>query len=264
VIGIGVAVYLTNLESTEPTKEEIESELESILEGKEYAIMDFEKELFDRGGVEGENYVTLENGARIWKSPILIPKDEYQEFYDKVTLTVEDPKTAFIIPIFTSSAYGEHGFYSYYENKCDENCLTTQLKFECRSEASCNGAQILQLLGYDPLSDVDVDQNPEILKQYDKILVLHNEYVTQNEFDALNSHPKVIYLYPNALYALITVDYDFETIHLVRGHGYPDKEIKNGFGWEHENTPFEFDKNLIIENIVFPNGTPAGGETRIS
>jgi len=233
----------TNLEFLESTKEEIESELETILEDAEYEIMNPEKILFDYGGVEGKNYVTLENGVRVWKSPILILKDAYQEFYDEITLTDTDQKTAFIIPVFTSSAYEEPGFYNYYRNQCDEKCLTTQLEFVCRAEASCSGSQVLKLFGYYPLSDVEVDQNPEILKQYDRILVMHNEYVTQKEFDALNNHPKVIYLYPNANYALIIVDYESEQIQLIRGHGYPHEEIKNGFDWKYENTPFEFDKN---------------------
>jgi len=240
ILGIIAVVYgLTNLEFTESTKEEIISELETILEDVEYTIIDPEKSLFDYGGVEGENYVTLENGARVWESPILFLKDEYQEFFDEITLTDTDQKTAFIIPVFTSSAYEAPGFYNYYNNQCDEKCLTTQLEFVCRAEASCIGSQVLKLFGYHPLSDVEVDQNPEILKQYDRILVMHNEYVTQKEFDALNNHPKVIYLYPNANYALIIVDYESEQIQLIRGHGYPQEEINNGFDWEFDNSPLE-------------------------
>ena len=61
-------------------------------------------------------------------------------------------------------------------------------------------------------------------------------------FDAITNHPKVVYLYPNALYAEISLDYDNSTISLVRGHGYPDKSIVNGFDWKFENTdPYEYD-----------------------
>jgi hypothetical protein len=63
-------------------------------------------------------------------------------------------------------------------------------------------------------------------------------------FDAITSHPNVIYLYPNALYAEIEVDYDNNTITLIRGHNYPEQEIVNGFDWEFENThPYEYDNN---------------------
>ena len=43
--------------------------------------------------------------------------------------------------------------------------------------------------------------------------MLHNEYVTRPMFDAITSHPNVIYLYPNALYAEIEVNYIDENNH---------------------------------------------------
>lgn len=100
---------------------------------------------------------------------------------------------------------------------------------------------MFQLLGYPYVTDLDVAKNPDILKKYDKIILLHNEYVTQEEFDAITNHPNVIYLYPNALYAKIAIDYDTESISLIRGHGYPNGE-SNGFDWKFDNThPFEYD-----------------------
>ena len=76
--------------------------------------------------------------------------------------------------------------------------------------------------------------------------MLHNEYVTRAMFDAITSHPNVIYLYPNALYAEIEVDYNDSTITLIRGHNYPDPEIKNGFDWEFDNThPYEYDYQCL-------------------
>ena len=76
--------------------------------------------------------------------------------------------------------------------------------------------------------------------------MLHNEYVTRTMFDAITSHPNVIYLYPNALYAEIEVDYDNNTITLIRGHNYPESEIVNGFDWEFENThPYEYDDTCL-------------------
>jgi len=62
-------------------------------------------------------------------------------------------------------------------------------------------------------------------------------------FDAITSHPNVIYLYPNALYAEISTNFVDNTISLIRGHGYPDATIDNGFDWKYDNTrPYEFDK----------------------
>ena len=39
--------------------------------------------------------------------------------------------------------------------------------------------KILKLLNYKFLSDIDIDKNPEILKNFDKVILLHNEYVTK-------------------------------------------------------------------------------------
>ena len=86
--------------------------------------------------------------------------------------------------------------------------------------------------------------------------MLHNEYVTRTMFDAITSHPNVLYLYPNALYAEIEVDYIDETITLIRGHNYPEPEIINGFDWEFDNThPYEYDsKCQIMEIYKIKNG----------
>ena len=72
--------------------------------------------------------------------------------------------------------------------------------------SSANGLQVLNLLDYDIITDISIHQNPEILSTYEKIILLHNEYVTSIEFDAIISHPNVIYLYPNALYAEVNFD----------------------------------------------------------
>jgi hypothetical protein len=73
--------------------------------------------------------------------------------------------------------------------------------------------------------------------------VLHSEYVTQKEFDAITHHPKVVYLYANSLYAKVSVDYNNDTITLVRGHGYPTPQDLNAFGWKFDNRAKEYDTN---------------------
>jgi hypothetical protein len=100
---------------------------------------------------------------------------------------------------------------------------------------------VLFLLHYDLVTDITVDRNPDILKKYNEVIVLHNEYVTQKEFDAITSFPNVTYLYPNALYAKITANYTSNTITLIRGHGYPDPSIGNGFDWKLDNSKYEYD-----------------------
>jgi hypothetical protein len=159
-----------------------------------------------------------------------------------------------IIPVFTASAYSEGKFYAYYGDQCDSSCLTTAInpQIQLGYTGSGKAVNILRSLGYYTLTDIDVDKNPKILSQYDKVIVLHNEYITQNEFDAITTHPHVIYLYPNSLYAKIYANYTKNTITLVRGHGYPDLKIRNGFDWKFDNSQFEYDvqcKNWKFDNI---------------
>ena len=108
----------------------------------------------------------------------------------------------------------------------------------------------------DEVQDIEIDKNPRILEQYDKVIMLHNEYVTRVMFDAITNHPNVFYLYPNALYAEIEVNYMDETITLIRGHNYPEPGITNGFDWELDNThPYEFDSVCLdMEIYKIENG----------
>jgi hypothetical protein len=165
---------------------------------------------------------------------------KYGDLYEHIRYDAKQ-NAVVIYPSFTGSAYQDFGFYSYYFKKCDSSCLTVPITNDIRTEMGGNAIQILKLLNYNFLSDSQIDKNPELLKDYDKIILLHNEYVTKNQFDAITSHPKVIYLYPNALYAQVETDYEKNTITLVRGHSYPESSIANGFDWEFENTTYEYD-----------------------
>jgi len=183
---------------------------------------------------------------------------EFDELYDEISIIKDNFNAIVILPVFTSSAYGEDGFYDYYKNEC-ETCTTTDIVKNNYLEsfvASNLGAKALEKLGYNTITDIVVDKNPEILKNYDTVILLHNEYVTKKMFDAIINHPNVIYLYPNALYAEISVDYEKNEITLVRGHGYPELEIANGFDWEFDNThPYEFDSDCLDwEFYDIPNG----------
>ena len=187
-----------------------------------------------------------------------------KELYEELSPSKEQ-KTAAILPVFTASAYEEPGFYNYYRGECDISCLSTKIQEDLvfGFTSSGNSIRILELLGYELISDIDVDKNPEILAKYDKLIVLHNEYVTKKEFNGIINHPKVIYLYPNALYAEVATDYETNLISLIRGHGFPDSKISNGFDWEFDNThPYEQDTDCIgwefyeIKNGIMLNCYP--------
>ena len=156
-------------------------------------------------------------------------------------------KTVVLLPALTAFAYNEPGFYTFYRGECDKNCLTVSLENELvtRSTSSSIGSQVLELLGYDIVFDIMIDADPSILEQYDKVILLHNEYVTKKMFDVITTHPNVIYLYPNALYAEVSINYQDATMTLLRGHNYPQQEIRNGFGWEFDNSEEEYDTDCL-------------------
>ena len=202
------------------------------------------------------------------KNGIIKMNDDYvssmKQEINKVSVVNDTQKSVVIIPILTSSAYSERGFYAHYRGECDD-CLTVKIRDDESSFMdNSNGVKILRSLGYKTITDIDVDKNPQILYQYDKIIILHNEYVTQREFDAITKHPHVIHLYPNSLYAKVSVDYQNNTVTLVRGHGYPDPSIRNGFGWKFDNSKLEYDRECNnwhfdkITNGIMLNCYPEG------
>ena len=204
---------------------------------------------------------TIDNDDIIFSKFFFELDDENLLQYDELINT--DEKTVVIFPLFTAAAYNEPGFYNYFAGDCNETCLTVPLVAFLRTEIGGNGANILQLLNYNFLSDIDIDKNPEILNDFDKVILLHNEYVTKKQFDAITSHPNVIYLYPNALYAEIEINYEQKTITLIRGHNFPEKQINNGFDWKFDNThPYEYDRECNdwqfyeIDNGVMLNCFP--------
>ena len=208
---------------------------------------------FEIYGVHG--HCIMNDYEQEWESLLLGLNPNKFDMYNEVAVWNDPQKTAVVYPYFTYVAYNEPGFYTYYRGDCD-SCTTT--KFAPTSllnneyVTSGLGHQALTLLGYTALSEKEIDMNPSILQQFDKVIMLHNEYVTRTMFDAITNHPNVFYLYPNALYAEIEVDYIDETITLIRGHNYPEPEIINGFDWEFDNThPYEYD-SLCLDMEIYP------------
>lgn len=180
------------------------------------------------------------DGKKIWRNAYYELDESKYGIYDELK---NNKNSVVVFPIFTAAAYSEPGFYTYYRGECDESCLTVKLEEEYNPvfTSSANGFQVLSLLEYDILTDITIHQNPDVLLQYEKVILLHNEYVTQEEFLAITSHPNVIYLYPNALYAEIDFDEELWAISLIRGHNYPDPSIRNGFDWKYDNSLEEYD-----------------------
>lgn len=180
-------------------------------------------------------------------------KPELKDLYSQVGFSTKSDNVVFVYPVFTQAAYGKNGFYDYYNKKCESKCLTVDIpsSFSGTYSSSIISSYILNMLNYSFITDVDIDKNPKILQQYDTVIILHNEYVTRTEFNAITSHHHVIYLYPNALFAEVSSNYTDNTIKLVKGHGYPNDTIQNGFNWKNDNTKFEYD--LKCTNWNFTN-----------
>jgi len=215
---------------------------------KDYVVF-VRSSFFEVYGVYGD--CIINNGNIVWNSITLGLDPSKMEMYNEVAIWNDPQNTIVVYPYFTFVAYNEPGFYTYYRGECD-TCTTT--KFASPTPLYTSGGmghQALTLLGYNSITDVEIAKNPNILEQFDKVILLHNEYVTRTMFDAITSHPNVIYLYPNALYAEIEVSYVDETITLIRGHNYPPEDpVKNGFDWEFDNThPYEYDSQCL--DMVF-------------
>jgi len=197
---------------------------------------------FEVYGLNGDCMIDPDDGLSKWKSTTLGLHPNKMDQYNEVAWWNNPQSAVVVYPYFTYAAYEPQGFYDYYRGDCDD-CTTTKFA-DPQSKYTSSGLahQALTLLGYHSITDVEIDKNPSILQQFDKVIMLHNEYVTRAMFDAITSHPNVIYLYPNSLYAEIEVNYTDQTITLIRGHNYPEDEISNGFDWPFDNThPYEYD-----------------------
>ncbi len=233
--------------------------LEDIIFSDSWAVSDniifVSSDFFEIYGTQGDCYITGA-GNRLWNSLALGLNPNQIDKYNEVAVWNDPQKTVVVYPYFTASAYNEPGFYTYFRGECDD-CTTAKLVQPAIQYTSSGiGHQALTLLGYATITDIEIDRNPSILQQFDKVIMLHNEYVTRAMFDAITNHPNVIYLYPNALYAEIEVNYMDETITLIRGHNYPEPGITNGFDWELDNThPYEFDSVCLdMEIYKIENG----------
>lgn len=171
---------------------------------------------------------------------------------EAMRLNYTDYNILVVKPLLTANAYKKGGFYDYYHGNCDESCLSVQIdeNIPYTYDSSLRAIVRFEKLGATMADDYTLD--PKELANYDRIILLHNEYVTQEFFDAVQAHPNVIYFYPNALYGKVSVQDG--VMKLIKGHGYNHKD--NGFDWQYDNTrPYEMDntcKNL--DWIKIPNG----------
>jgi hypothetical protein len=176
-----------------------------------------------------------------------MPETRFFEQYDELSAP---EKTAVIYPILTQTAYAWGGIHDFYLDRCD-TCSEIKIEeyYDPIFSVGAKSFRVLEFLGYSVIDDIDIDKNPEILDNFNSIVLLHNEFVTENEFLAITSHPNVIFMYPGALNSKVKISYEDETMILQRGPSFPDSDIVNGFDWKYDNS--NISNNTICEEWKF-------------
>ncbi|MCE9652479.1 MAG: hypothetical protein K8Q89_05415 [Nitrosarchaeum sp.] len=176
-----------------------------------------------------------------------MPETRYYEQYSELSAP---SNTVVVYPILTQTAYAWKGIHDFYTGRCDA-CSTVKIDkfYDPIFSTGANSFRILEFLGYDVIDDIAIDKDPNILKKYNSVVLLHNEFVTQNEFFAITSHPNVIYLYPGAFNSKVKINYDDQSITLQRGPAFPESDVKSGFDWTYDNS--NISDNTSCENWSF-------------
>jgi hypothetical protein len=147
-------------------------------------------------------------------------------------------RIALVNPIFTSAAYNNsfYVFYKKYSNipygvnvTSDLNLLSSTV-INNKKELSSSVSTMLYMLkgikwissqpNITLLTDADIDDND--INTYDVIILGHQEYVTQREYDKLKQFVgnggTMIILDGNIFYAQVKYDKNVQNISLVKGH----------------------------------------------
>src|SRR5579864_3525650 len=181
VVFIGISLQSkTSLSSNKTTTtippDDNDTDFPTIIEGKQESVYTTQKDLLFNIKItfyknDYPLYVNVEK------------KPELSDFYKQVGYPSVSNDAVVIYPIFTQGAYGNNGFYDYYNKKCDSKCLTLSIpnKFVPTYASSMTASIVLSILNYSYITDVQVDKNPDILKKYHKVIVLHNESVTKKD-----------------------------------------------------------------------------------
>jgi hypothetical protein len=183
---------------------------------------------------------------------------------------IEKKRMAFVEPTFTDAAYNVDGFYEFYFKyphipegvniTTDLNLMTAEIPQETDRRYFMPFVERLKNLIPDAEISIIRDQdvhNGALLSEdgtntYDVLLLLHNEYVTQEAYESFRNFVKnggtIIFIDPNIFYAQVTYDEDTCSITLVKGHD-----------WEFDGTAvrksvaeryFEENKQWIGSNFV--------------
>ncbi len=151
---------------------------------------------------------------------------------------------ALVLPSFTAAAYSDHNFYTFYGKYAKVpygTNVTTDLDMLYAPVCNNRGASAFAMLdllqnlkwltpqsNITVISDADVDSGGIFLKNgsngYDVVILGHQEYVTQREYNNLkrfvSNGGTMIILDGNVFYAEVDYDNATKTIRLAKGHGW--------------------------------------------
>lgn len=190
-------------------------------------------------------------------------------------------KIAVVMPTFTAAAYDNfYSFYKKYINTPYGVNITTDLgglsaKVTNAPSSSASGFAMLYLLGnlkwISPESDItfltdqDVDTGSIFLSNssnaYNLLILGHQEYVTQNEYDNLkrfvSTGGTMIILDGNVFYAEVKYDRNTGNITLVKGHSWAFNGISAwrsiGERWRNETAQWVGSNYISFPRATFVN-----------
>jgi hypothetical protein len=186
-------------------------------------------------------------------------------------------RIAFVDPTFTDAAYTADGFYDFYFKYNDVPKgvnVTTDLNF-----MTANLPEELDRGYIAPLVEAVINSHPDaeisiirdqdvhngaLLNEdgsnaYDALILLHQEYVTQENYNSFKNFVKnggtIIFLDPNIFYAEVTYDEDTCSVTLVKGHDweYDGKAVRKGPAERYlEENKEWMGSNFVVRDIKDP------------
>ena len=186
-------------------------------------------------------------------------------------------RIAFVDPTFTDAAYTADGFYDFYFKyndvpkgvnvTTDLNFMTANLPEEL--DRGYIAPLVEAVINSHPDAEVSIirDQdvhNGALLNEdgsnaYDALILLHQEYVTQENYNSFKNFVKnggtIIFLDPNIFYAEVTYDEDTCSVTLVKGHDweYDGKAVRKGLAERYlEENKEWMGSNFVVRDIKDP------------
>jgi hypothetical protein len=211
------------------------------------------------------------------------------ENWDEAIIDIEEMKqkhssrnspraVAFVEPSFTAAAYNLDGFYEFYDKYQDVdfgeaitddlNLMTADIPAEPdrlyfepilqRVKAFVSPDVEMTIIGDTDVNDGFIFRN-DGTNAYEALILLHNEYVTQQEYDNLKRYVsnggRIIFLDGNLFYGEVSYDRTYCTATLVKGHDweFDGKEVKRSVSERYFDENKEFlGSNYMINSLWDP------------